>query len=44
MQSTSTHKEEVMFKSTVTSLYIKAAAVTALLSALAAVCGTGRMG
>ena len=35
MQFTSTHKEEVMFKSTATSLYVKAVTVTASLAAIA---------
>jgi len=42
MQFTPTPKEEVMFKSTATRLYVNAVAVTALLAALAALCGGGR--
>jgi hypothetical protein len=41
MQSTSTHKEELMFKSTATNPYVKAVAVTASLAALAALAALG---
>ena len=43
MQFTSTHKEEVMFKSTATNLYVKAVTVTASLAAIAALAGAIRV-
>jgi len=44
MQFTSTHnKEEVMFKSAATSLYVKAVTVTASLVAIAALAGSAKV-
>ena len=41
MQFTNTHKEEDMFKSTATNLYVKAVTVTASLAALTAFAALG---